>query len=82
MAEIVDGFPKREKYPWHEFLDGKVRKLIPSEDYKCDTDSFTIQFRKHAKAIGLKAKVRTFDDCIFIQALPNGKHEDGEKDTP
>ena len=75
--KILDEFPdpkRRGKYPWDEWLDGKVRLLRKGDQYTTSTDTMRAVASNAAKKAGkrLRTKVTKDDDgceALIIQAL-------------
>jgi hypothetical protein len=74
--EILEEFPgdtKRGKYPWDEWLDGKVRVLRKGEHYDTTTGSMRATASSAAKSAGKRLRTkagRDSDGCetLIIQA--------------
>lgn len=65
-------FPRRateEKYPWSEWLDGHVWRLVPGEDFDVEMESFRSAAYMAAarKKVRVKTHIPKKKDCIFIQ---------------
>lgn len=65
-------FPRRcteEKYPWSEWLDGHVWRLVPGEDFDVEMESFRSATYMAAarKKVSVKTHIPKKKDCIFIQ---------------
>ena len=75
MATIVKKLPKRrggtgreEVYPWGEWLDGRVRKLTPGEDFVTNVTGFRNVCHKAARRHGVKVATRMEDGSFYLQA--------------
>lgn len=95
MAQVVEELPKRkgggkgraEKYPYDEWLDGKIWRLEEGEDkdFQVTKLSFMTSIRGAAKKRGLKLRSRVLEDAVVVQAfsdngntesLPEGKQSE------
>jgi hypothetical protein len=75
MAEKLASFPKPERhgpsemYPWDEWLDGSIWKLVRGDDFTTKTKSF--QYQVYAKAarrdVNVRVSVRD-GNTLVIQA--------------
>jgi len=81
MAQIVDELPKRkgggpgrsEKYPYDEWLDGKVWQLDEGTDFEVSKGSFMTSIRGAAKKRGLNVRSRVLETAVVVQAFqPDG----------
>lgn len=74
MAEPVESMPltfngKRAKYPWDEWLDGRVWKLVESDWYGQPIGSFRSTVYNAARARNKKVTFRSDGNgCAYIQA--------------
>ncbi len=66
MAEILDDYDFHKKprgapykYPWEEWMDGQVRKIIKGEDFTTPVTSMQTLLRTRGRAISRSKKVRT-----------------------
>ena len=75
MSTILDSFPAgapggaKPKYPWGEWLDGRVWRLTRGFDFDCTIQSFRVMVHKSARDRGMKVRT-VFDgeDAIVVQA--------------
>ena len=71
MARTIDAFPHRRataKYPWDEWLDGRIWELKRGEDFQ-SLHSVRSSAYVRARDRGLWARVRIVDeDTVVIQA--------------
>lgn len=74
MAEVLnEGFifvDRRSKYPWNEWLDGKVRKLIKGTDYENNTTNFVAYLRTVCTKHAMTPQLHVENDYVIFQALP------------
>ena len=78
MAQRVDQLPGGNKrgrpavYPWEEWLDGHVWRLMQGEDFQGDAKGFKSTARSAAGRAGLQIITRTTDEpgALYIQAAP------------
>lgn len=75
MAQRLDSydFPpggRAGKYPWDEWLDGSVWRLIGGEDFTTPARNFRRQVISVAQRRGLKAQTTVRDGDVILQALP------------
>ena len=70
--EILENFEfknsSRSVYDWNTILDGKIRKLVKGTDFKCTTDSMSLNIKATAKAKGIKVKVQIDKGDVVVQA--------------
>lgn len=63
MAKVLRHFEFREpfgsKYPWGEWLDGRVWQLEQGKDFGCSVSGFVVQVHHAARRRGLRARVTT-----------------------
>lgn len=78
MAEPLEAYefsqrgPQGSKYPWAEWLDGRIWRLDRKADFpKSKAKSLVQSIYREAKERGLKARVTIEDDnTIVMQANP------------
>ena len=76
MAEILDDYDfsdhpgMRGKYPYEEWFDGQVWKLIPGEDFNVSTESLRVCIYTAAKRRDLRVRttISAGDGSLIIQA--------------
>lgn len=84
MARELDSFPEPErrdrKYPWSEWLDGKVREAVAGEDFEIEPEAFQNLLYQRATREGQGTKVKTLrrqtDDgtpTIVFQFIRDGE---------
>jgi hypothetical protein len=61
MPRVLDRFPDSPmaKYPWDEWLDGRVWELTPGEDFAAKPSTFRANAQLQAKKRGGSVRVRT-----------------------
>lgn len=52
----------QSKYPWHQWLDGSIWKVVQGEDFTCKTPSMWTTLTNKAKKTGMKLQARIVDD--------------------
>lgn len=68
MARTVKELPPRKtRYPWQEWTNGKVWAASQGKDFDCDTVSFQAAVRTHAYRHKLKATTRIQGDTVVFQ---------------
>lgn len=73
MAQILDSFPAiphKTKYPYDEWFDGKVRRLLHGEDFTVAPQSIRSLLYAQAKQRGMPLKVTIDGDDVIVQAEP------------
>lgn len=77
MSEVLDEFPAKSHglsiYPWGEWFDGRVHKLIAGQDFKVSNVSFRGAIYAKAKRSGHKVRVHICDGGMIIQAMKHGQ---------
>lgn len=74
MAEVVDEMPSRagrgqsQKYPWHEWLDGRVWKLTKGADFEVTVEIMRCAFHNKAKSRGLRVVTTSRGDDLYVQS--------------
>lgn len=56
------------KYPWDEWLDGRIWKLEEEEDFQVAPESMRAIAYHAARVKGLKIRVQIDNECVYIQA--------------
>lgn len=75
MAEVLESFTFRpdakgfKKYPWHEWMDGRIWKLCRGVDFECDPKSMRTQISVYARRKGLRTRASIAQDNIVFQAF-------------
>lgn len=79
MAEKLAGFNFQKpqnagsRYPWEEWFDGSVWKLVQEEDFPGrGIESFAAAIYSQAKRRNCKARVAQRKGYLVMQAYPNG----------
>jgi hypothetical protein len=81
MAEKIDTWPlgnkpRREKYPWDDWLDGGVWVLTSPKDFRCKMTSMRDRCYRQAWSRGLNLRTMTTGKKkLIIQALPRNVNE-------
>ena len=75
MAHRLDSydFPpggRSGKYPWDEWFDGHVWRLIGGEDFQTPVRNFRRQAISAAQRRGLKAQTAVKDGDVILRAFP------------
>jgi len=73
MAKTLDSFDftlakASRRYPWTEWLDGRVWQLEAGVDFTCRPHGFTTAVRNNAKKVGAAVNVHIDGDTVIIQA--------------
>ena len=69
MAEILDQFKnQRNRYPWAQWKDGKVRRLTRGVDFDIEVKSLQAVIYQYAERNGLEVRTGVIDEkTIDIQ---------------
>jgi hypothetical protein len=74
MAEKVGEFPdvigRGRPYPWNEWLDGGIWKLIQGEDFAASMSNFRALVYMKAQDRQLQVRTRVVADAFYLQAEP------------
>jgi hypothetical protein len=65
MARVIDNFPAtatQSRYPWDEWLDGRVWELVAGEDFTSKPETFRQNAAIQAQRRGGKSKTRMVED--------------------
>ncbi len=75
MATIVSEFPKpfRGRYPWKEWADGRIRKLVQGVDFNISTAAMRQAVLTHAHKHGMSSHTQADGKCVWIQLLPRSE---------
>ena len=74
MAEFLNEFPfivrrgRAESYPFDEWLDGRIVKVIAGVDFRCKPRSFKTHLYYRAKKCGKKVRMAMVGNDIVFQA--------------
>lgn len=72
MAEVLENFEfshgSKAKYPWHQWLDGRIWKLTKGIDFDVSPSSFSVSAHQRANREGKKLRTSTSGDSITIQS--------------
>jgi hypothetical protein len=78
MAEILDRFPTNTgiaRYPWDEWLDGRVRKFQAGVDFKSQPATFRSNAHAQGRRRGGRTKtvhlVKEVPEAVVLQFIPN-----------
>ena len=60
------------KYPWREWMDGRIWKIVKGKDYTISTQQMRNSMRDAAKKHGKSIRTEVVDDgkAIVFQAVP------------
>ena len=58
------------KYPWDEWLDGRIWRLIGGRDFQVPANNFRRHVCTTAKRRGLRVQTHVQDGDVILQALP------------
>jgi hypothetical protein len=77
MVEEMPGYGQRgSKYPWDEWLNGKVWLLVPGTDFDLSITSMQSSVTNAARSRGIKITMRKREEGLYIQAVfPEGGNE-------
>ena len=76
MAEVIEDMPfdssNAKKYPWDEWLDGRIWKLTRGSDFSISAVNMRTTIYARALRRGLRASVSVKEDStiIVMQAKP------------
>lgn len=71
MAEVLDSYDfatNASRYPWDEWMDGQIRKLVGGKDFQVKTTSLITSAKKAAAKRGKGLNVRTDGNDVVLQA--------------
>lgn len=60
---------RAEKYPWDQWLNGKVWKLVQGEDYDVSSTSIRAAIYAAGTRLRKKVKIETHENFVIVQAL-------------
>ena len=74
MAKVLKDFPvragKNSRYPWDEWLNGRVWRLVYGTDFHVTSHSFLGSLSYRAKRSGIKVRTQhDGNDALIIQAI-------------
>jgi hypothetical protein len=75
MAEVVKkgyDFPEprtRNKYPWSEWLDGRVWALKQGEDFTVNPTNFASSAKSWGERHDITVRTNIEDGTVFVQAV-------------
>jgi hypothetical protein len=79
VAKVVEdfdwGIPGRPaKYPWDEWLDGRIWVLRRGEDFACDVETIRSGAKKRLRKKGMTIRTRIHEegDVLVMQVVPKG----------
>ena len=74
MVEVLDSWPDglhvAGKYPWDEWMDGRVRRAQRGLDYDCTTRNFQVQLRQAASRRALTLRSRRIGESVVFSFQP------------
>jgi len=84
MAKILESFEFRKwtrnsKYPWNEWLDGKIRRFTRGEDFTCESRRFVSACHEAAKRMRLHVRTRVLDETTVVIQAYFGENAIGDK---
>lgn len=65
MARVIDNFPaatSQSRYPWDEWLDGRVWELVAAEDFSSKPETIRQNAAVQAQRRGGNVKTRMVED--------------------
>ena len=71
MAEVLDSYDfgaATGRYPWDEWLDGQIRRLVGGTDFEVKATSLITSAKKQANKRGKGLNVRTDGNDVVLQA--------------
>lgn len=83
MAQVLQELPKRtgvgrtEKYPYDEWLDGKIYQLDAGADFEGKVTAFSTSIRQAAGRRNLKVNLVTLENGVAVQAVPKEESKNG-----
>ena len=69
---VVKEMPARQslaRHNWELLCDGKIRELIPGDDFKCSIPSFRAMFHMESKRRKKRARASVRDGKMYIVAV-------------
>lgn len=77
MAEKLQEFDfsstrRGAKYPFDEWFDGSIYKLVAGEDYKVKSPSMRAAIKRQADERKIEIDIKIVDDGIVLKAKPSG----------
>lgn len=69
--EFTRTYGNKPKYPWDEWLDGSIWKLVNGEDFQgVSSKHFSSSIYNNARKRGMKARIQALDagDTLVVQA--------------
>lgn len=72
MAQLLDQWPIRERqqrYPWHEWLDGRPWRIKRGEDYHSRANTIVGNARAQAKRRGGTLRTQLFGEGTGEEAI-------------
>lgn len=82
MAEVINEWPdimrnvtRKSRYPWSEWTDGQIRRVVAGEDFDSTLKTFVQGLYAYAKRHGYKVEVRqdTANDAAAFRFVPKGE---------
>lgn len=73
MPHVVKAFARSAKfysrYPWDDWLDGRIRVFVRGEDFQCEAMSFVNAARYAARRRGFPVRASMQGETVTLQAL-------------
>lgn len=73
MARIIRSFRFRtvtcQRYPWREWLDGRIRQFKRGVDFECEAPSFVLAARFWAKRRDFNVQASVSGNTVTMQAV-------------
>jgi hypothetical protein len=91
MATVLNSFEfsrgrgRKSKYPWDEWADGQIRRLVQGEDFDVKLETIIQSAYHHAKKNGVKVKVTKDSDksvVVWFTTPPQSAVENAEPEIP
>lgn len=76
MSIVVDSFPtgirQPSQYPYMDWVDGRIHKLMPGVDFTCEPRSMVLTAKAYYKRHSIPVRISRSRDEIYIQRIENG----------
>lgn len=74
MAKVLESFEfkragREAKYPWKEWLDGRVWQIERGEDFGPTAERMRIMVSRTAERFGVKVRTSVSGDTVIFQAI-------------
>ncbi len=80
MAEVLKTFDfskagtRSSKYPWDEWCDGKIRRVVQGKDFESKPTTFRSALHNQASRREMKVRAHVEEKAVVFQFYsPNGK---------